>query len=111
SRAYESIQQGQAAYLRTHSRDDEQMAGDISTTRQTTSVAIPAVVANILGPPVDEHFRISLSIQPDATTTTLLEQNPTGEVTVEVERVSPAKLVARASGQLVDSPSLSFSPQ
>src|SRR5262249_41865038 len=35
----------------------------------------------------------------------------TGEVDVEVEHISPAMLVLRASGQFIDTPAVSLSPQ
>ena len=110
SRAYEAIWQGQDAYIRPRPLDEAQMAAGAPTPLQGTNSAIPAVVANILGPPVDGLFRVSFSIQPTADTVALFAQNLAGEVAVEVERASPARLVARASGQLVDSPALSFSP-
>lgn len=111
SRAYEAIWQGQAAYIRPYASDNAQTAGSAPASLQNTAVAIPAVVANILGPPNEHYFRVSLSIQPDAQTTVLFQQIIPSEVAVEVAQLSPAKLVARASGQLVDSPSLSLSPQ
>jgi len=111
SHAFEAIWQGQAAYIHPLSIEDAQTAVDGSSPLQNTPVAIPAVVANILGPPANEHFRVSLSIRPNADTAALLDNSLTGEVTVEVEQVSPAELVARASGQFINSPTLSFSPQ
>lgn len=119
SSAYAAIRQGQDAYIRPHPLDDMANTEDMGDTGlttgaarplQVTTAAIPAVVANILGPPSDGFFRVSFSIQPTAATVALLEQNLAGEVAVEVEHASPAQLVARASGQLVDSPALSFSP-
>jgi hypothetical protein len=41
----------------------------------------------------------------------LLPQGLRGRVEVEVERVSPATLVVHATGQLLDTPSVSLSPQ
>jgi hypothetical protein len=79
---------------------------------------IPAVVANLLDPIAGTDFQVSFSIQwsaIDAASTRLLEQAPAGEVVVEVERVSPATLVARASGQFLapgnSSGTISLSPQ
>lgn len=102
ARAYDAIWQGQVAYIRPH---------PMHGTEQIVPVSFSAVVANILQPPSDDHFQITLSLEPADNVEMLFAPNLTGEVVVEVEQVSPARLVARASGQFLDTPSLSFSPQ
>jgi hypothetical protein len=100
------IWQGQRAYIRPQGVPVDERR------------PIPAVVANLLDPIAGADFQVSFSIQWDAIDTVsarLLEQAPAGEVVVEVERVSPATLVARASGQFLapgdTSGTISLSPQ
>jgi len=102
------IQQGQNAYIRLQSMN---VGSAFPATSQQSGGAVPAVVANILLPISDDSFQVTLSPQDDIRAFMASGQPLVGEVAVEVERVSPALLIAHASGQFIDLPSLSVSPQ
>ena len=103
AQALDAIAQGQTAYIRLHGALASQVG------------AIPALVASVIGPTSNtlntDTFQVSLFVQWDAVSAAIPAPEFVGEVEVEVESVSPATLVARASGQFVDTPSVSFSPQ
>lgn len=99
--AWGELEQGQAAYVR--------LQPQLERTDDHQSVeTIPALVANILSDASDEPFQVSFTL---LAYTPLLEGPFSGEVVVEVEQLSPATLVGRASSQFLDTPALSFSPQ
>ena len=107
TQATDAIRQGQPAYIRLH------VPSTINATAGTGSVAaaiesVPAIVANVLGRSAPDRVQISFTPQ---IYTPALEPALAGEVAVEVERVSPATLVARATGQWVDTAPVTFSPQ
>lgn len=102
SQAWEELWQGQAAYILLHPQPSN---GDGNRANDSP---IPALVANILGRAPDDKFQVSFTI---LEYTPALEGTISGEVVVEVEQLSPAILVGRASSQFIDTPSLSFSPQ
>ncbi|MCB0100023.1 MAG: hypothetical protein KDE46_30030 [Caldilineaceae bacterium] len=108
ARAWESIQQGQVAYIHITPQNASGNSQNGGGSTDNTAIIIPAIVANILGRPVNDRFQVTLAIQEY---TPALERKFSGKVDVEVERVTPAILVARASGQLVDTPALSINPQ
>ena len=111
----EHIWQGQAAHIRLQpaevGREADGAEQRVLLPPQKQMRSIPAIVANILGPTGSEHFQISFAIQGDALSRAAIEEEFVGTAELEVEIVSPAMLVARASGQFVDTPSLSLSPQ
>ena len=80
---------------------------------------LSATVVNVSNQPQEDQIQIELYLQPNATARRALgtasqdfaSLNLTGQVEVEVERVSPAVLVMRASGQFADTPTVSLSPQ
>lgn len=111
SYAYLSIQQGQPAYIHLQPSENEPVYPGGSAANGNQSRVLPAVVANILEPPDNEHFIISLSLQPGVHLPPLRAADLRGEVAIEIESISPARLVAHASGQFIDTPTLSFSPQ
>lgn len=108
TQAWESIQQGQAAYIYLEPSITDKMGPNDERVPRETGRAIPAVVANILNRPTNERFQVSFAVKEYSPA---LEGRISGEVAVEIEQVTPAILVARASGQFVDTPALSFSPQ
>lgn len=70
---------------------------------------IHAKVANIT--PRGAQTRVVLYAQLTPTNARIFTNNLTGAVDVEVEHTSPAMLVWRASGQFIDTPAVSLSPQ
>ena len=60
---------------------------------------------------VDEATRVDMVILDERFFTILLEDAPSGSVQVEVERISPATLLLRSSGQFAGAPRVSTSPQ
>ena len=99
SDATEHMRAGQNGYLRPH---DE--IGELTG-------AIPVVVAEFIGPLDSGSIRVSFYVPWEALPPSLQPAALTGNIDVEVEAVSPARLVARAAGQYLDSPAISFSPQ
>ncbi len=104
AQALGAIAQGQTAYIRLH----DTLASQVG--------AIPALVSRITDPtstPLNnDAFQASLFVQWDPVSAAIsVHELVGGAVEVEVESVSPATLVARASGQFVDTSSVSFSPQ
>jgi hypothetical protein len=95
----EDIRPGQRAYLRPQGAIGDAMG------------AIPAVVADIDGTTAGNQIRVSFHVHWEAAPAGLSDSDLDGQVEVEVERVSPATLVARASGQFLDTPAVSLSPQ
>lgn len=104
--ALPTIHQGQAAYIRLQPANLDLNENEADT-QQRSAGAIPAIVADIIDI-LPEHARVTVEPQ---IYSSLLEGPAIGEVAIEIERVSPATLVARASGQYIDTPSLSLSPQ
>jgi multidrug resistance efflux pump len=64
---------------------------------------IPASVATVANEVRDAKIRVELEIDPDFTSPIRLEHGLPGTAEVEVERVSPAALILRAAGKLIDS--------
>ncbi|MEZ4663362.1 MAG: hypothetical protein R2911_37945 [Caldilineaceae bacterium] len=106
--AWQSIQQGQTAFIRLDPTVAANSGQNGSSIPSQTVAAIPAIVANVLGQPTNDGFQVSFAVQEY---TPALEGRIAGEVAVEIEQLTPALLVARASGQFVDTPALSLSPQ
>lgn len=101
SEALGRIRQGQFALLRFDVTDDEdQEAG-----------AIPAVVMRITSQAQKDRGQVELFPLPEAASRMPFRENLKGRVDVEVEHLSPATLVMRASGQLLDTPPVSISPR
>ncbi len=92
------IQRGQAALV--------QFDGDLGA----QVGAIPAIVTTV-GPVREERVEVEIYLLANITLYGLSQDNLTGQAQVEVEHISPAILVMRAAGQLVDTPSVSLSPQ
>ena len=92
------IQRGQRALLRL-----DGAIGDQTGT-------IPAIVTNVTSQGEEGQVRVELFALVDATPIPL-QDGLTGQVEIEVEYVSPAVLVMRASGQFLDTPQISLSPQ
>lgn len=75
-----------------------------------TVSAIPAEVLDVSPQPGQNQVRVEL--YPLNEDPALFQANGfTGQVDVEVEQVSPAMLVARISGQWIDTPAVVLSPQ
>jgi len=92
------IQRGQLALLR------------LNGTTEEYATTIPAMVTDVKPFSQKEGGQVELFMLPDATSP-IPEPGQTGQVDIEVEYVSPATLVMRASGQFLDSPRLALSPQ
>lgn len=93
------IRPGQPALLR--------FGGDVGDQAGT----IPAIVANVTNQAREGRVRVELFALVDAAFPGPLQEGLTGQVEIEVEHVSPATLVVRASGQFLDTPPISLSPQ
>lgn len=93
------IQPGQSALLRPQ--------GELA--KQTK--AIPAMVMEIRSKAVENQIQVVLYPLSDQQMNNSLVADPKGQAVVEVEQVSPAKLVWRASGQWVDTPAVVVNPQ
>lgn len=73
--------------------------------------ALPATILAVdLGDP-GEAAQVRFYPESSVDIDTLFANGVSGEVTVETETVSPAVLLLRATGQLVDTPPVSLSPQ
>jgi len=99
AQAAQSVRSGQRA--RIHPNDA--MTGGVGM--------IPAVVASYVDSTPDNDLRFSFYVDWDAVPESLLAYDLSGEVAVDVERVSPATLVVRASNRLLDSSAASLNPQ
>lgn len=86
------LQPGQAVQL--------QLAGS------TDQAAIPATLAEIAQEPSADQITVTLYADLDSPNATALQSGLTGEATVAVEQVSPARLVLRATGYGVDTPAV-----
>jgi hypothetical protein len=93
------IRRGQAAWLYPV-RDGGKQAG-----------SVPAVVIDIISSPLAEPARVKLFPVLDRDLSKLLPEGQKVRVEIEVESVSPAVLVLRTSGLLVDTPGVALSPQ
>ncbi len=71
-------------------------------------VDLPVIVMDIS--PAGESVRLELYAVQDPTSPALANDLP-AQVEIQVEKISPAKLVMRASGQFADTPRLSLNPQ
>lgn len=92
------IQRGQPAFLRLDAVTEDQ------------AVPIPAMVVNVDRKAQEEQGQVEVFPLPEAAARMPLPDNLTGQVDVEVERLSPAALVVRTSGQLIDTAPVSLSP-
>ncbi len=72
--------------------------------------AIPASVARVGSETRDGHIRVELDVTPVALSPVPLEHGLPGTVEVEVERLSPAALVLRTAGRLLDRPAAAAEP-
>ena len=72
--------------------------------------AIPATVADIAQRATGDQIEVIIYADMDAPNVGALQNGLTGQATVAVEQISPAKLVMRATGQGVDTPPVSFGP-
>jgi multidrug resistance efflux pump len=62
---------------------------------------LPATVARVSIPTADGHVRVELELQPNRNRQIVLQHGLPGTVEIEVEQVTPAMLVLRASGRAV----------
>jgi hypothetical protein len=74
-------------------------------------VKVPAVVVGFIRPPSAEPARVKLFTVLDRRLNEMLPEDQKVRVEIEVESVSPAVMVLRASGLLVDTPGVALSPQ
>jgi len=73
--------------------------------------SVPAVVIGSIGSPAAEPARVKLFPVLDRDLSDILPAGQKVRVKVEVESVSPAVMVLRTSGLLVDTPGVALSPQ
>lgn len=100
--ALNRIQQGQPARLNIDGAMGQQVG------------SISAIVTDIIKPSTSEQKEtgeVKLFSFAEASSPIRFEEELTGQVEIEVEHISPAKLVMRASGLFVDTPKISLSPQ
>ena len=93
------IQRGQPALLRL-----DGVIGD-------QAGAPPAIVTNVTNQAQEGRVWVELVAPVSAAFPVPLQDGLTGRVEIEVEHISPATFVMRASGQLIDTPPVSLSPQ
>ncbi len=65
---------------------------------------IPATVSVVDSETTDGRIRVDLDIDPDRPTNIQLQHGMVGNVEVEVDRLSPASMLMRAVGKLLDQP-------
>jgi hypothetical protein len=94
--AHGRIQIGQSALLRFDGAVGDQLG------------AVPAVVYEVHTQGQDDPVQAELFALSSAVA---LYDDLAGQAEIEIERPSPADLVLRASGQLIDTPPISLSPQ
>ena len=95
----ERIRRGQAAWLHPV-QDGAKQPG-----------RVPAVVIEIMSSPSPEPARVKLFPVLDRDLSETLAEGQKVRVEIEVESVSPATVVLRTSGLLVDTPGVALSPQ
>ncbi|MEM7530654.1 MAG: hypothetical protein AAF639_00640 [Chloroflexota bacterium] len=104
------VQRGQAALFRI-----QQTAKPSSTSSRSSSFTLPALVVEVDEDPntesQSEPLQVTLFLPMDPQVPLHLPDGQKGTVDIEVETLSPAALVVRATGQLLDSPDLAVSPQ
>lgn len=93
------IHRGQSALLR------------LDAVTEDEAVPIPAIVLDVAKDTQEGQGQVEVFPLPEAAARMPLQDNLTGRVEIEVERLSPAALVVRASGQLIDTPPVSLSPR
>ena len=72
--------------------------------------SIPAIVARVGSEAREGHIRVELDVTLDDGSELPLEHGLPGTVEVEVERLSPAALVLRSAGKLLDRPTTTGEP-
>lgn len=70
---------------------------------------VPAIVSRVV-PGRNGQITAQLAAQPDFVDDEALPEQLQGQAEIEIERISPAVLVLRAAGQLIDTPAVSLSP-
>ena len=95
----ERIRRGQAAWLYPV-RDGAKQPG-----------SVPAVVIDVIRSPSAEPARVKLFPVLDRDLSEILPKGQEVWLEIEVESVSPARLVLRTSGLLVETPEVALSPQ
>lgn len=78
-------------------------------TNQATS--LPATVLEVATQARGDAVQVTLYPESDKDLKTLFPNGVTGQVTVETETISPAVLLMRTTGQLIETPPVSLSPQ
>ena len=71
----------------------------------------PAIVTNVANQAQEGWVRVELFAPATTAFPTPIQDGLTGSVEIEVEHISPATFVMRASGQFIDTPPVSLSPQ
>lgn len=80
----------------------------LQLTDASPSEAIPATIADIDPTVTDNQIQVTLYADMDSPNAAALQSGLTGQATVAVEQVSPARLVLRAMGYGVDTPPVAF---
>ena len=93
------IQRGQPALLHL-----DGITGDQAGTT-------PAIVTSVTNQAQEGRVRVELFAPVSDVFPIPLQDGLTGQVEIEVEHISPATFVMRASGQFIDTPPVSLSPQ
>jgi multidrug resistance efflux pump len=95
------IRPGQRAWLHLSAFPWTQYGTILATVQ---SVASEPILVNALGDPPDERIRVELQIQPESAPLIPIQYGLMGTAEVEVERISPAKLILREAGQTLTKP-------
>jgi membrane fusion protein (multidrug efflux system) len=96
------IKPGQPAWLHLNGFPWTQYGSVLAT---VASVASEPTLVNTAGDPEDERIRVELRINPQSAPLIPSEYGLPGSAEIEVERISPARLIMRAAGQLISKPS------
>jgi membrane fusion protein (multidrug efflux system) len=96
------IKPGQPAWLHLNGFPWTQYGSVLAT---VASVASEPTLVNTAGDPEDERIRVELCINPHSAPLIPIEYGLPGSAEIEVERISPARLIMRAAGQLISKPS------
>jgi multidrug resistance efflux pump len=97
------IKPGQPAWLHLNGFPWTQYGSVLAT---VASVASEPTLVNTAGEPEDERIRVELRINPHSAPLIPIEYGLPGSAEIEVERISPARLIMRAAGQLISKPGM-----
>jgi multidrug resistance efflux pump len=95
------IKPGQRAWLHLNGFPWTQYGSVLAT---VASVASEPTLVNTAGEPENERIRVELHIDPHSAPLIPIEYGLPGTAEIEVERISPARLIMRAAGKVITKP-------